>query len=155
MKTGEGQTLSSSPVTCPECGTQATVALSERDAADFCARCDYPLFWTPQTIQLGDRDTDGDTLRRLPGTAGQVTVASIPCPHCGEVNPLAAETCTRCGLPMVVVPPPEPEPAPEPVVVVPPPPPPVPEPRSLWWVWTLLGVTTLVLVALLVWWRVS
>ncbi|WP_436699427.1 hypothetical protein [Nocardioides sp. BYT-33-1] len=154
MTAGE-QTSNGSPVTCPECGTQATVALGQRDAADFCARCDYPLFWTPQTIQLGDRETDGATLRRLPGTAGQVTVASVPCPHCGEVNPLAAESCTRCGLPMVVAPPPEPDPEPEPVLVVPPPPVPEPEPHSLWWAWALLGSTALLLVALLVWWRVA
>jgi hypothetical protein len=141
------------PVTCPECGTTAEVALARRQASDFCRRCDFPLFWTPQTIQLGDRDTDEATLRRLPGTAGRVTVASVACPHCDEANPLSATLCGRCGLPMVVAPPPAP---PEPVIVSPPPAPPPepePEPRTSWWPW-VAGVATLTLAVLLAWWVV-
>lgn len=135
-------------VTCPDCGTSAEVTLTRRDAADFCSRCDFPLFWTPAAIQLGDRDTDESTLRRLPGTAGRLTVASATCPHCHEANPLAATECGRCGRPMVI--------APAPVVVAPPPPPPAPppepEPRSLWWLWLLLGTTAVLLAVLVGWW---
>lgn len=136
-------------VTCPDCGTTAEVTLTRRDAADFCSRCDFPLFWTPAAIQLGDRDTDEATLRRLPGTAGRLTVASAACPHCHEANPLAATECGRCGRPMVM--------APEPVAVAPPPPPapappPEPEPRSLWWLWLLLALTSVLAVALVGWW---
>jgi hypothetical protein len=138
-------------VTCPECGTRADVTVTRRDAVDFCNRCDFPLFWTPSTIQLGDRETAEATLRRLPGTAGRVTVASVPCPHCDEANLLTATTCGRCGRPMVL------EEAPAPVVVAPPPPPPAPapEPRSLWWLWLLLGLSGVLLAALVVWFVVE
>src|SRR5262245_26909484 len=43
----------SDSVTCPECGTVGVVALTRRDATDFCRNCDYPLFWTPAQILLG------------------------------------------------------------------------------------------------------
>lgn len=145
--TPSGTAARAETVTCPECGTRATVALTRREAGDFCARCDFPLFWTPSTIQLGDRDTATDTLRRLPGTGGRVTVASAACPHCNEANPLSAVVCVRCGLPMVVE-----EAPPAPVPVAPPPAPqPPPEQRSLLWLWLVLGATAAVAV-LLVWW---
>ncbi|MDF1603314.1 hypothetical protein [Nocardioides sp. YIM 152315] len=132
-------------VTCPECGTAATVALTRRDAADFCAQCDYPLFWTPNKVVLDVGATAVDSLRRLPGTSGRVTVGSLACPHCAESNLLSAELCVRCGGLMH-------PPAPEPVVVTPPPPPPPePEPtRTPLWVWILGGTTLLLLVALVV-----
>ncbi len=136
-------------VVCPECGQVAPAALTRRDSGDFCTRCDFPLFWTPSEIQLGDdQRTSAESLRRLPGTAGRVTVASTPCPHCHEANTLSATSCVRCGLPMVVAP----EPAP--VHVAPAPPPePAPEPvkRTPWWLWLLLGLTAALLVALVVW----
>src|SRR4051794_15838214 len=113
MTASEATPSSGVAVTCPECGTRASVALTRRESTDFCTRCDFPLFWTPQTIQIGDRATAQESLRRLPGTAGKVTVASTACPHCGEANPLIAETCARCGLPMVLAP--APPPAPEPI----------------------------------------
>ena len=37
-------------ITCPECGTIATVTLNRRDSSDFCRNCDYPLFWTPSRV---------------------------------------------------------------------------------------------------------
>ncbi len=133
-------------VTCPECGTTSDVTLTRREAADFCPRCDFPLFWTPATIQLGDQETAGETLRRLPGTAGRTTVAAVPCPHCSEANPIAALTCVRCGLPMAAPPPPvhvAPPPLPAPV--------PVPVKRTPWWVWVALALTAVVLAALVAW----
>jgi hypothetical protein len=134
-------------VTCPECGTRSEVALNRRRSQDFCARCDYPLFWTPSTI-LSDSDAaDQASLRRLPGTAGRVTVASRTCPHCAESNALTALTCVRCGG---LMDPPEPEP----VFVAPAPAPavePEPEPRRTpWWMWAGGVLTLLVLIALIV-----
>jgi hypothetical protein len=133
-------------VACPECGTVAMVALTRREAGDFCVQCDYPLFWTPSKIVLDSAASAGESLRRLPGASGRVTVASVPCPHCAEGNLVGAEVCLRCGGLMN---PPAPEPA---VVAPPPPPPPAPEPapRTPWWVWVLGGTTLLLLVALIV-----
>ena len=134
-------------VTCPECGTVAMVALSRRESDDFCARCDFPLFWTPTKIVLDSSGGSGESLRRLPGTSGQAVVASLACPHCSEGNPITAVTCARCGG-LMNPPPPEPEP----VVVAPPPPPPAPEPeRTLpWWAWVAGALTLLMLMALVV-----
>ncbi|MFC6344237.1 hypothetical protein ACFP8W_19805, partial [Nocardioides hankookensis] len=77
-------------VTCPECGTVAMVALTRREADDFCKQCDYPLFWTPSKIVLDSGSTSQESLRRLPGTAGRALVGSVPCPHCAEGNLLTA-----------------------------------------------------------------
>ena len=137
-------------VTCPECGTIATVAVRRRDSTDFCRTCDYPLFWLPSRIQLDSADqTDSASLRRLPGTVGRLTVASLACPHCSEPNAVSAQVCVRCGEPMrPVAPPPPPEivyvpaPAPEPVIVQAP-------ARIPWWVWALLFVVLSGSVALL------
>ena len=132
-------------VTCPECGTVATVALTRREATDFCVQCDYPLFWTPSKVVLDSGTTADDSLRRLPGTAGRVMVGSVPCPHCAEGNLLTAQTCVRCGGLMN---PPEPET----VLIAPPPPPPPPAPepppRTPLWVWLVAGTTVLLLLAL-------
>ncbi|WP_116948349.1 hypothetical protein [Jiangella endophytica] len=139
------------PVVCPRCGTPGLVDLARRDAAGFCARCDYPLFWVVRQSAAGAADAGDDARRRLPGTVGAQTIASLPCPHCAEPNPPRAEVCLRCGRPMVVVP------APVPVaVVVPPPPAPAPPPAPwyppLWLVLFVVGLivlTGLGLVALL------
>ena len=136
-------------VTCPECGTVAMVALSRRESADFCARCDYPLFWTPTKVVLDSTGGSGESLRRLPGTSGQAVVASVACPHCAEGNAITALVCVRCGG--LMNPPP---PAPEPVVVAPPAPAPEPEPEPEHtlplWVWIVSGATLLMLMALVV-----
>jgi hypothetical protein len=139
-----------STVICPECGTSAQVALNRREAQDFCARCDFPLFWTPADVIRDGGEGSGENLRRLPGTAGRVTVAAVPCPTCAEANPVGAETCLRCGGPMVLITAPEPIP-----VIAPPPPPPAPEPTpeptGIDWYWWLVGGATLVaLIALIV-----
>ncbi|HEY3737415.1 MAG TPA: hypothetical protein VGL26_08210 [Jatrophihabitans sp.] len=137
-------------VTCPECGTTAMITLNRREAKDFCRNCDFPLFWTPSAIQ---READGaaaaETLRRLPGTAGRATVASVQCPHCAEPNAITALVCIRCGLSMVLqaAPPPlEPIYAPPPVPVV------VEEPNKPvpWWVWALIAAGFVITVTLIV-----
>jgi len=43
-------------VTCPECGAMQQVALSRREANDFCRNCDFPLFWTPALVIRGDQN---------------------------------------------------------------------------------------------------
>lgn len=137
-------------LTCPECGTSASVTVNRREASDFCRTCDYPLFWTPSRVYYDHAGRSADeTLRRLPGTVGRATVASLACPHCAEPNALTALTCVRCGLLMHPVPElPEPEP-----VYAPPPPPTVyvePEKGVAWWVWALLAFSTAVLITLLI-----
>jgi rRNA maturation protein Nop10 len=142
-------------VVCPECGARATVVLNRRQSADFCAHCDFPLFWTTQEVVTGDpRETAPDALRRLPGTAGRVTLASVRCPSCAEANTLTADVCVRCGSDMR-----PPAPPPPPIVEVPkppepaplPPPPPPPSPYRPWML--VVGVLSVfLLVALLVVW---
>jgi hypothetical protein len=138
-------------VTCPECATTAMITLNRREASDFCRNCDFPLFWTPSAIQReADGATSAETLRRLPGTGGRATVASVPCPHCSEPNSVAAVLCSRCGLPMIV---PEPEPIPEPVAYVPPPAPVVVEEPAKtvpWWVWALIASGFVITVTLII-----
>jgi hypothetical protein len=125
-------------VTCPECGATQDVQLNRRDAVDFCQRCDFPLFWAPQQ-PTRDRETGAETesLRRLPGTVGRSTLASVPCPHCFELNTVSAVVCVRCERSMHPV-----EPAPPPPALPPPPPEPVyvePERATPWWVWLVVA----------------
>lgn len=136
-------------VTCPECGTRAQVTLNRRESGDFCRNCDYPLFWTPSKVYYDRSDGGDESLRRLPGTVGRATVASLNCPHCAEPNALSAQTCVRCGKPMQVVAPPPP---PTPVVVAPPPPAPAPPPEKgvSWWVWAVLGAGAAALITLVI-----
>jgi hypothetical protein len=124
-------------ISCPECGTLATISINRREASDFCRTCDYPLFWVPNRITLdGSLDSDGRSLRRLPGTVGRATVAALACPHCNEPNAVSAQVCVRCGLSLHPLPP-----APEVVYVPAPLPEPVAEPVKShipWWVWVLV-----------------
>lgn len=105
-------------VTCPTCGTVSQLDDVSREAKAFCRVCDYPLFWI-RGAAAGDGESGftGDGLRRLPGTGGLVTVATIACWNCDEHNPIRAIYCIRCGLVL----------RPEPAVYEPPPPPPEPE----------------------------
>ena len=138
-------------VVCPECGAAATAALNRRDAKDFCANCDYPLFWTPSDVIMDRGDGSDESLRRLPGTVGRATIASLPCPACAEPNAVSALTCVRCGASLHPVEAPPPPPEPEPVYV---PPPPLPEPvvyedhRTPWRVWAFLVISLTLIVVL-------
>jgi hypothetical protein len=90
--------------------------------------------------------TQDESLRRLPGTAGKVSVASTPCPSCVEPNPVTAVDCLRCGKPMR----PEVAPAPAPVTQSIP----VPQPekkKSYLWLWIVIAVITVVLAAGAAW----
>jgi len=136
-------------VTCPECGHPARVTLNRRSATDFCARCDFPLFWIPSQVVLEDRGI-GDSLRRLPGAVGRQSVGTAACPACSEQNLLGADVCIRCGASMeptvllqapLVAPPPAPEP--EPVVEA--------EPSRDWhWIVIASAVVGLVILAIVV-----
>lgn len=139
-------------VTCPECGRATAIAVHRRDSASFCPSCDFPLFWAPTRVVL---DAEGraadDSLRRLPGTAGRATVASLTCPHCAEQNQISASVCLRCGRslhpePVYVAPAPVPVPVPEPVVVEP-----EPERRSWGWLWIVALIVAIILVGVIVW----
>lgn len=135
-------------VTCPECGTTAQVTLNRRESLDFCRTCDYPLFWTPTKVIRDSADSTDASLRRLPGQAGQVTVASVACPFCYEPNALSAQTCLRCHRPMHPV---EEVLAPAPVYVPPPAPVVVEQPAKVaWWVWALLALGAAAVIVLVV-----
>jgi hypothetical protein len=137
-------------VTCPECGRTTAIAGHRRDAASFCPACDFPLFWAPTRVVLdGDGRAADDSLRRLPGTAGRATVASLTCPHCAEQNPISATVCVRCGRslhPEPVSVAPAAAPVPEPVVVEP-----EPESRAWDWVWVAALIAALIIVGVVVW----
>ena len=109
---------------CPECGTLTEVTLSRRDATDFCPACDYPMFWARPSDVTGSASVTGDDARRRsPGASGESALATVPCPHCAELNLPGAWLCVRCDGSMIPEPPPPPppvlmpQPAPEPLVV--------------------------------------
>ncbi|HEU5270446.1 MAG TPA: hypothetical protein VFU36_11035, partial [Jatrophihabitans sp.] len=135
-------------ITCPECGATDVVDPTRRDATDFCAHCDFPLFWAKDRIPIGEpNDAGDDALRRLPGALGRAVIASVPCPHCNELNLPTATTCIRCGLSMQLMPPPPPPPpAPAPRPAPAPPPAPEQEPERLW-IWWVVLITVFVLAA--------
>ena len=137
-------------VTCPECGEMALVETAQRRSADFCRRCDFPLFWARTTVIVPSGEETGASLRRLPGTVGRAATASVLCPHCAEPNSPVAQTCIRCGLPMILVE--APPPPPEPVYVAPlPEPEPEPEPRGIPWWWIVAMIACLIAIGVLLW----
>lgn len=85
---------------CPGCGLVREVDRFQRTAGEFCARCDYPLFFAPaattrRTIGADERSDVERALRRLPGDRHRLLTES--CPACGERNPAGNVTCLRCG----------------------------------------------------------
>lgn len=136
-------------ITCPTCGTESYFEELGREAGAFCRVCDYPLFWASSArLGAGDASVGDAGLRRLPGTAGRVAVAMLPCPVCTEPNPVTGAICIRCGADL--------HPAPPTVVLEPPPPPPEPEPlppppaKRRIWPWVLLAVLAVLAIAVLV-----
>jgi hypothetical protein len=130
---------------CPSCGTSGAVDFGRRDSTAFCARCDFPLFWSRDRVVLAANGAADDRgLRRLPGTAGRTALASMLCPFCHEPNPATGVTCLRCGADLYPA-------APEPVAVLPEPvvePVVEPEPRNRWWLpYLVAGVTALIALA--------
>lgn len=111
-------------VECPGCGAARRTDPSRRDADGFCGACDFPLFWAFDRLPLAGGTGAGAGLRRLPGTVGRATLASLRCPACTEPNPPTAVLCVRCDAVL----------RPEPVVEAAPAPRPEPVPNSLpWW----------------------
>ncbi|HTX63816.1 MAG TPA: hypothetical protein VMD28_09265 [Acidimicrobiales bacterium] len=140
----------STQIVCPNCGATSYFEELGREADAFCRVCDFPLFWSRGERVLGGGEGGNVGLRRLPGTAGRVDVATVDCPACEEPNPVTRTICIRCGAELRPAPlQPEPEPAlsvpslaePEPAV----------EPARSWaWLWVLLGVAAVVALVLLV-----
>lgn len=127
-------------VDCPGCGTPNRTDPSRREAEGFCKTCDFPLFWAFDRLPVGGGTGEGAGLRRLPGTVGRATLASLRCPACTEPNPPAAVDCVRCGALL----------RPEPVLLLPPPPLPEQVPNALpWWQgwWGVALVVTVLLAA--------
>jgi len=141
----------STKITCPTCGTVSYLEELSREADAFCRVCDYPLFWSRGERVVGGGEGGSVGLRRLPGTAGRVDVATIDCPACDEPNPFARTICIRCGSELRPAPPPPPPPPPPPLL------PPLPEPepvleehRSWLWLYVLLGIAAVIAIVLLV-----
>jgi len=137
-------------IICTECGNAAEFESIRRAADEFCAHCDFPLFWAKSAVPaaVGSEMSDA-TLRRLPGTGGRRLLSGRDCPSCGELNSLGETHCTRCTNML------DPEPVKDPLVVAAPPPPPVPEPepvRSLWWAWALGALVLLSAIGAALWW---
>lgn len=137
-------------ITCPSCGTVSHFEEMGRDAAAFCRVCDYPLFWARGPVGSGAAgEQGGEGLRRLPGTAGRVQLATIDCPVCTEPNPVSATICIRCGSDLRPVP----TTPVEPVVLTPAPPPPPPPPpppaKRVIWPWIVLAVLAVAAVVIL------
>jgi hypothetical protein len=128
-------------VQCPGCGAAADFDHVEQSAAEFCAGCDYPLFWAlPDDVAddevQAERSTRGagvldPSLRRRPGAAGRVVLGGEACRACGEPNPSNAVYCLRCGVELHPAPEPEPVPEPQPIAEPEPEPEPVPEPARV------------------------
>ena len=135
-------------ITCPSCGTVSHLEDLGRDAGAFCRVCDYPLFWARPARPEGEASESGEEgLRRLPGTAGRVALATIDCPSCTEPNPVSASICIRCGadlhpVPTVAVPIPPPPPAPEPE--------PEPVAKRVIWPWVLVALLAVAAIVVLV-----
>ena len=44
-------------IVCPECGLVTSLTAIRRAADEFCAHCDYPLFWAPTALPLDNAPT--------------------------------------------------------------------------------------------------
>ncbi len=141
-------------IVCPECGTRTELPAIRRSADEFCAHCDYPLFWVQSALAVTSPGVSSDaTLRRLPGAGGRHRVGSKVCPECGELNPLGETHCLRCRADLD---PKAPEPVvevlPEPAPAPPPPPPPPPPARRIppWWWLLAIGLTVILITVIVI-----
>jgi hypothetical protein len=135
-------------IICPECGLVSSLPSIRRASTEFCAHCDFPLFWAPTAAPMAMESTSSDTtLRRLPGAGGRQMIGTRVCPVCGELNSIAEQFCTRCSSDMD----PLPEIVPEPVEEIPPPPPPAPVPQKRNWIpWIVFALVTVVVIVVVI-----
>ena len=76
-------------IVCPECGQVSRFVAIRRAAEEFCAHCDYPLFWAPTAVAMATPGvSSATTLRRLPGAGGRQRIGTRVCHECGELNAL-------------------------------------------------------------------
>lgn len=135
-------------IVCPECGLVTTLPSIRRASDEFCAHCDFPLFWAPTAVPVASQTMSNDaTLRRLPGAGGRLLIGTRVCPTCGELNSISEEFCTRCHSEM----------DPKPVVVEeelpPPPPPPAPVvvvKKRVWWPWVVAAFVVVTVVVIII-----
>jgi hypothetical protein len=94
-------------IVCPVCAQVNDLVAIRRHADEFCAVCDYPLFWAPTAVP---RPIDDPTvsLGRLPGVSGRGQLPSRECWECHELNPLWEVVCIRCGRELELPEPPAP-----------------------------------------------
>lgn len=136
-------------IVCPGCSRITRLVAVRRAADEFCAHCDFPLFWAPTAVTVGAAIEGSDTaLRRLPGAGGRQRLGNKVCPDCGELNPIDATNCLRCDADL--------NPRIEPPAPPPPPPPPPPEPEPVevsmppWWPWSVgVGLATVIAIVVL------
>jgi ribosomal protein L40E len=136
-------------IVCPECSQVTDLVAVRRAAEEFCAQCDFPLFWAPSAAPMATPGVSSDsTMRRLPGASGRRQIGTKVCPECGELNPMKETHCGRCSSELdpkpVVVPPPVVRmalPEPEPVVEA---------PRRKWWFWAIAAALATIEVVIVV-----
>ena len=87
------------PVQCPRCSTVSFLEKIEKTAEGFCRVCDFPLFWTVETAEMGALTAaeKAPHAHRLPGTAGRKSSGGFPCHVCSQLNRVGAEVCFNCG----------------------------------------------------------
>lgn len=88
--------VETTPVECPSCGRVSRIDPAARSRDEFCAHCDYPLFWAVEPSGANAVDA-GEGRRRLPGMTGVRTIGALSCPTCTEPNRADVEHCVRCG----------------------------------------------------------
>jgi hypothetical protein len=105
-------------IECPSCGAVTSLPPMQRTAEEFCASCDFPLFWArrdeepgPSEEETAEERAHAAVVRRRPGAAGRQVLVGESCPVCSELNTPDAVFCHRCGADMRPAPPPLPTPA--------------------------------------------
>ncbi|MGH9038606.1 MAG: hypothetical protein ACRDZ3_00065 [Acidimicrobiia bacterium] len=88
-------------IICPSCATARTVTRLSWSADEFCARCDFPLFWAPGAYEASTAVAVEEP--EPAPVAAPATVWPPPgeaCPTCGKINAEDALYCNRCATPM-------------------------------------------------------
>lgn len=76
-------------ISCPRCARQTTLSTPmQRSADEFCAECDFPLFWAPASDRAESGSGELRDTERLPDAS---------CARCGMDNPVGSRFCNVCG----------------------------------------------------------